>query len=581
MNGILIPLRKVNAAQRTVEASIDETPDRSREVFDYATSKPYFEQWSADMHKASFGKSYGNVRAMHGSTAAGRVDAIVYDDMAKRIDFICHIVDDAEWAKVEAGVYTGISPGGRFMKKWNDLADPSLKRYTAGPMEISLVDMPCIPTATFSMVKADGSTEMRKFAARANLSQVWATGDGKTFGQKADAERYQELLDANPQALEPAAARDALAKAIEVGKLDDVEAVLAKAVTDQKAADTLAPHIAKLAELPADVLAKGDKIAIGKALGLDKTEDLPVLEQVMAKAARDGIKGKAPVADPAKLAKVAAAAEAFGKVMGSAAPTDLAKALESGDLKKAIWNVTEFGGAVMSIAYAASSAAYEAAEEGDNSPIPGRLKQLAVDAASIFAAWAAEEANEAVKGYVDSGDVVIAVMELSHKLFDMAKASGKMTGANKDRLQAIHDHTASMGADCSGMEKAAPTEEMKKAAVLAPIVTEILTLAKANGAKGDDDLLVWVKGVVDDLGKQKARVTELEKQPAPAKGALNASGVLVTKEQDGANSLSKVAGDETIDDMAKRLAAMPEDLRAAEMIKLAHKAGGMKTVPAR
>jgi len=580
MNGILIPLRKVNAAQRTVEASIDETPDRSREVFDYATSKPYFEQWSADMHKASGGKSYGNVRAMHGMTAAGRVDAIAYDDMGKSISFVVHVVDDAEWAKVEAGVYTGISPGGRFMKKWNDVADPSLKRYTAGPSEISLVDMPCIPSATFSMVKADGSTEMRKFAARANLSQVWATGDGKTFGQKADAERYQELLDANPKALEPSAARDALAKAIETGTLADVEGALAKAVADHKAADTLAPHIAKLAELPADVLAKGDKIAIGKAIGLDKAEDLPVLEAAMAKAARDGVKGKAPVADPAKAALVAAAGGALAKAMGSAAPTDLAKALATGDLKKAIWNVTDFGSVVMSITYAASSAAYEAAEEGDASPIPGRLKKLAVDAASIFADWAAEESNEAVKGYMDTSDVVVVVMELAAKLGDMAKASGKQTGANKDRLQAIHDHATNMGADCSGMGKAAPTEEMKKAAALAPVVQEILTLAKANGAKGDEELGAWVKGVVDGLAKAKARVTELEALPAAAKGALNGTAVTVTKEQDGASTMEKAAGDETIDDMAKRLAAMPEEQRAAEMIKLAHKAGGMRTVPA-
>lgn len=579
MNGILIPLRKVNAAQRTVEASIDETPDRSREVFDYATSKPYFEQWSSDMHKASGGKSYGNVRAMHGMTAAGRVDQIVYDDMGKSVSFVIHVVDDAEWAKVEAGVYTGISPGGRFMKKWNDLADPSLKRYTAGPSEISLVDMPCIPSAVFSMVKADGSTEMRKFAPRANLSQVWATGDGKTFEQKADAERYQELVDANPKALEAAPARDALAKAIASGTLADVETCLAKAVADHKAADKLAPHIEKLAELPADVLAKGDKIAIGKALGLDKAEDLPVLEAAMAKAARDGIKGKPAAENPEKVALIGETAGALAKAMGSAAPADLAKAIASGDLKKAIWNVTDFASAVMTISYAASSAAYEAAEEGDNSPIPGRLKKLAVDAAGIFADWAKEESDEAVAGYLDSGDVVVVVMELAAKLGDMAKASGKLSGANKDRMQAIHDHTASMGADCSGMGKATQTEEMKKAAALAPIVTEILTLAKANGAKSDDDLVVWVKGVVDELGKSKARVTELEALPAPAKGAI--TGINVTKEQDGANSLSKVAGDETIDDMAKRLAAMPEELRAAEMIKLAHKAGGMKTVPAR
>ena len=38
-------------------------------------------------------------------------------------------------------------------------------RYTAEPVEVSLVDHPCLPEATFAVVKADGSTELRKFKA--------------------------------------------------------------------------------------------------------------------------------------------------------------------------------------------------------------------------------------------------------------------------------------------------------------------------------------------------------------------------------------------------------------------------------
>lgn len=580
MNHLFIPLRKVDAAQRLVYAGIDETPDRARDVFDYATSKPYFEAWSQEMHKASGGKSYGNVRAMHGLTAAGRCDGIAYDDMAKRVDFVIHVVDDEEWKKVEAGVYTGISPGGKFAKRWKDPADPSLTRYTGAPSEISLVDVPCIPSATFEMVKADGATELRKFAPRAALAQVWATSDNMIFAKKADAERYQELTDANPAAFGSAEPRDELAKAIKAGEgAEAIDAVMAKARKAVEDADTLAPHLAKMADLPAAVIAAGDKIAIGKALGLDKTSDLPVLEQVMAKAAASGIKGKAPAttaADPAKLAKVTEAATAWGKVMGSAAPADLAKAVTAGDMKKGIWNVTDFGSVVMTIAYAASSASYEAAEEGDNSPIPARLKALAVEAASIFAAWAAEEANEAVAGYIESGDVVVAVMEMAAKLGDMAKASGKQTGANKDRLQAIHDHAANMGADCStDMGKAVGVAEMKK---VGDTLKGVLDMAKAAGAKGDDDLLTWLKTTVESLTTARARVTELEALPAAAKGVITGS-VAVTKEQDNAPTLAKVAGDETIDAMAERLAKLSPEERAIEMTKLVHKTGGMRTAP--
>ena len=74
------------------------------------------------------------------------------------------IVDDDEWRKVQEGVYTGFSQGGRYVKRWPD-PDTGLVRYTAEPHEISLVDLPCVPDATFDVVK-DGVAEKRAFAPR-------------------------------------------------------------------------------------------------------------------------------------------------------------------------------------------------------------------------------------------------------------------------------------------------------------------------------------------------------------------------------------------------------------------------------
>src|SRR5205085_9620927 len=59
--------------------------------------------------------------------------------------------------------YTGFSMGGHYVKRWKDEANPQLTRYTPRPSEVSLVDNPCIPTATFAVVKEDGSIELRKF----------------------------------------------------------------------------------------------------------------------------------------------------------------------------------------------------------------------------------------------------------------------------------------------------------------------------------------------------------------------------------------------------------------------------------
>jgi hypothetical protein len=150
---LFLPITKVDADQRLVYGlATAEVADRAGEICDYATTKPYYEAWSAAMNAASGGKSLGALRAMHGRVAAGKITDISFDDAGKRILVAAKIVDDEEWRKVEEGVYTGFSQGGRYVRRW---ADPGgeLTRYTAEPSEISLVDLPCVPAATFEVIK--------------------------------------------------------------------------------------------------------------------------------------------------------------------------------------------------------------------------------------------------------------------------------------------------------------------------------------------------------------------------------------------------------------------------------------------
>jgi hypothetical protein len=104
---------------------------------------------------------------MHGAVAAGKLVEIAFNDEQRRIEICGKVVDDDEWQKVEEGVYTGFSQGGRYLKRWPDPDEPKLVRYTAEPLEVSLVDHPCLPEATFAVIKADGSTELRKFKPEA------------------------------------------------------------------------------------------------------------------------------------------------------------------------------------------------------------------------------------------------------------------------------------------------------------------------------------------------------------------------------------------------------------------------------
>lgn len=179
MKQIFVPLTKVDAEQRLVygTAAVEQL-DKSGEIFDYATSRPLFEKWSSDIEALSlpavqaFGenaRSHGNLREMHGKSAAGKLaQPLGFDDVNKTIEVVAKVTDDKAWAKVQDGVYTGFSIGGDYAKIWEDstvkVGSKAAKRYTAEPSELSLVDNPCIPGATFSFVKADGSNELRKFS---------------------------------------------------------------------------------------------------------------------------------------------------------------------------------------------------------------------------------------------------------------------------------------------------------------------------------------------------------------------------------------------------------------------------------
>jgi hypothetical protein len=220
---LFIPIKKVDVAQRLVYGTLAaEMPDQSGEIMDYETAKPAFQKWSDDVSKATEGRSVGNVRAMHTAVSAGKLTDISFDDVTKSIMGVAKIVDDNEWQKVLEGVYTGFSLGGSYAKRWACPANASLKRYTPTIAEVSIVDNPCIPSARFEVIKADGSTELRKFQvtkdAEADLKQVWLAKDGTTYDKKADA--LQKNVD-----LAAAIVPDAVANAIEA--LQKAQAALA------------------------------------------------------------------------------------------------------------------------------------------------------------------------------------------------------------------------------------------------------------------------------------------------------------------------------------------------------------------
>lgn len=160
-----IPLVKVDEKRRLIIGrAAHEVPDRQSEIMDYETAKPAFEAWSKAVEEASGGLSKGNVRAMHGRHAAGKLIGIDFNDKDKAIDVVAEIVDEGDWQKCLKGVYTGFSIGGGYARRWQD---GPYRRYTPRLTEISLVDLPAQPTARFAeLLKGDGLVEHIELVGR-------------------------------------------------------------------------------------------------------------------------------------------------------------------------------------------------------------------------------------------------------------------------------------------------------------------------------------------------------------------------------------------------------------------------------
>jgi hypothetical protein len=244
---VFIPITKVDAVKREVwGTAAEEAPDKAKELMDYAASKPHFEAWSQAIQKASGGRSLGNVRAMHQPVAAGKVIDLQFNDADKYVFIGTHIVDDAEWKKVEAGVYTGFSVGGAY--GWRKMEN-GVVRYEAKPSEISLVDNPCMHGATFTMVKAGGVEELRKFAegeedTEDDADNVDSVDKGEAAGSDdGGADNVDNSGEANAESADEKS--DDNAEANEVQKTAGVSAGITYATT------TTGTHYTGITGLPA------------------------------------------------------------------------------------------------------------------------------------------------------------------------------------------------------------------------------------------------------------------------------------------------------------------------------------------
>lgn len=572
-------LAKVDVEKRLVYGlATAEVVDKSGEICDYESTKPFFKEWSESFAKATGGLSVGNMRVMHQPQVAGPIKSIDFDDVAKTIMICGHVVDDATWKMVLAGGYTGFSQGGSYVKTWQDPDNAAIRRFTSKPTEVSIVDNPCLGVATFEIIKADGSIELRKFHPTPkdnamNVEKLFKAKNGETFGTPEEAVTENLRVDAEEAAKNATAGMqkilDELNKKLDTGEYWDSEAYLTKTIP--------AAEVAKLKDVDANTASIAKKkfsaekrkqlAGEGKAL---PDGSFPIEDKEDVKNAVHA-HGRAKNPDEAK-AHIKARAKTLGAE--DSLPDDwkdksdadkaasikagvlaLAKSISKrGNFRKSLHDVSRCACLMAELDWMHQCLEMEAACEGDNSDAPAHLMEILRELSVFLVALVEEETQEMLGG--EESDMA-AILELAvkipaeegvamakfmikncatlsneknadryGKLADaFTKAGARHSKADADHLDKMQGHmkkmTKSMDGmhDCMkglGMESDSGNTNDKDTADKAAL-SESLTKANtiAERATAERDAMVKsVNAMTETLSKAMERITALEEQPA-------------------------------------------------------------------
>lgn len=556
---------KVDEEKRLVYGRVTaEEVDRADEIFDYDGSKPYFEQWSKEQHDASGGKSYGNVRAMHGAVAAGVVaEPLMFDDAAKTIDAVSKIVDDEEWKKVTSGTYTGYSLGGKYMdRKVEKSGDKDVVRYKAMPSEISLVDRPCVGSAVFfDMVKADGSVVHVDFAKH----EVPAPSDDPSKGNApvedppVDGAKVTKqwtcAIETHEHEDEPSAQACIadVEKQLVAGKtVEGVRAEYLKKREQSMAGKVVKPKSEEVHEYQVDgtdedvaamaALLSGNKMTVGDAVKLmqaqitararaeadeaQKQADLDELVKTWPEWGGDYGKAAAKLEErEVPQAPVLASWLAFkatGKwpvVKNDAGQETESKVFDPDSFTKSV--TVETARKVLCIAKGwdrvlkIGKSMYDV---GTLASIIDSLKWLceSVKSSNLYASGSQvseEKIDTALKTLVSLlGDLVSTESEriLAFDEDELRKAGRRNNTQDQSRIQKVHDMATELGADCSG-KKADPAPAAK---VEEPdAITKAITAATAP-------IQAQLEKVLKDNADMAQKLATIAAQPSVARGVL-------------------------------------------------------------
>lgn len=307
-------------------------------------------------------------------------------------------------------------------------------------------------------------------------------------------------------------------------------------------ADGVAPTPEQAVTALADLLDKGDispqrLVELAQA-ELAKSKETPAVETTVE------VTVDAPAAEPAaEPAADVPAVEVPAAEPDAPAADDAAKADEiptSNGIAKGMYTVAWLSELLASLNNLRQDVTWEAEYEADGSALPAMLKDAVELLAGILTDMVAEETKELTEEA--KADHVV----------DVAKAGKSISAKNMEKLQAMHDHCAAMGAACKADDAAKHDHatDVSKAHMddIAAVRADLQKLNDANETL-------------------KSEIAALKKQPAAGKALLNA--IAVSKSQDGegnADDTNKIAP------VADAKGAVND---VASLIKAIHSKGGV------
>lgn len=551
---IFVPLTKVDEEQRLVYGTItQEVLDKAGEMMDYASSKPNFEKWSNEIHEASGGLSKGNLRVMHGLSVAGKLTELEFNDEEQSIEVCAKVVDEGEWEKVTEGCYTGFSVGGKYGKRWNEIVDgETVKKFTAVPNEVSLVDNPCVKSATFSMLKADGAEELVSFQLPEDvLANLNKGGDQSDPGdedpeeeeapEEAPVEESSTKADYQPTNAEVAAKATELAKSAGKGDwLDYVNQAREELIKSAEVCDDEKPKGKKKGKGKGDANAKAeDESAEGKPDDAKKADHTVANRLSQKWTCSDGtaFEKKADAeAHEAKLLKaeelsdvdrLAARLEKAISGETEEAAEELELPVEELDrmakifdvlstpfedgapkLEKGMYTVNRFSNVLSDMASLSKSIKAEATREGGDSSdktISAEIIDAVKSLGKSFITYASDQVTELLAGMDD--DVVVANYDYYYRA---AQEDGENQLA-KDVCSMIDEHRAAADERRDELIKAFGVTEEADELELSPPMQKRFDEQAAQIEK----LTKVATDAVEKVEEMAKRVKELEDEPLP------------------------------------------------------------------